>query len=161
MHIRWLIRMDLDRVLEIERTSSSSPWTEDEFLQTLRGRNNIGMVIEHEQEIVGFMIYRLNRGYIQLLNMAISPDHRHEGAGKAMIDKLIGKLPVQRRTRLVVTVPESDLGAHLFLKACGLKAVDIEKQYDDEDLYVFEYSVKTANPIFRNRISKYCDSFDN
>ncbi len=47
--IRWLIRRDMDEVLEIERRSYQFPWDESEFLTCLREPNTIGAVYESSQ----------------------------------------------------------------------------------------------------------------
>ena len=59
VHIRWLIRRDMDAVLEIESASFEFPWTEDEFINCLRQRDCIGMVAEYAEQVVGFMVYEL------------------------------------------------------------------------------------------------------
>ena len=41
---RWLVRRDMDQVLEIERLSFPHPWSEEEFLAALRQGNCIGRV---------------------------------------------------------------------------------------------------------------------
>ena len=57
--IRWMIRRDMPEVLKIEAASFEYTWDEDEFLNLLRPRNCIGMVAEHENRVVGFMIYEM------------------------------------------------------------------------------------------------------
>ena len=59
VHIRWMIRRDMPEVLQAEQQSFEYAWTEDDFLRCLRQRNCIGMVAEHQDRIVGFMIYEL------------------------------------------------------------------------------------------------------
>ena len=73
LHIRWMIRRDLPTVLEIEESNFEFPWTEDDFLRCLRQRNCIGMVVELDDEIVGFMIYELHTNRLHILNFAVAP----------------------------------------------------------------------------------------
>jgi len=56
--IRWLIRRDMPEVFSIERRSFEFPWCEEKFLEHLRRRNCIGLVVECSQqiEILAFMI---------------------------------------------------------------------------------------------------------
>lgn len=72
-HIRWMIRRDMPEVLAIEAASFEFPWLEDDFIRCLRQRNCIGMVAEHDDRVVGFMIYELNKSRIQVLNFATAP----------------------------------------------------------------------------------------
>ena len=61
VHIRWMIRRDMPDVLEIERQDFEFPWIDEDFIRCLRQRNCIGMVAEHEDHVVGFMIYELHQ----------------------------------------------------------------------------------------------------
>lgn len=44
VHIRWMIRRDMQEVLEIEKSGFEFPWSEEDFIRCLRQRNCIGMV---------------------------------------------------------------------------------------------------------------------
>jgi [ribosomal protein S18]-alanine N-acetyltransferase len=144
--IRWLIRRDMAEVLEIEKESFEFAWTEEDFLCCLRQRNCIGMVAEHNQEIMGFMIYELHKSSLHLLNMAVAPctGVRRKGVGSQMIDKLVDKLYQQKREEVVLEVRETNLAAQLFYKNQGFRAICVLKNhYDDtvEDAYVMRYNL--------------------
>lgn len=90
--IRWLIRMDYPQVMAIELKSFQYAWTEDDFLAVLAQRNAIGMVAESREQVLGFMVYELLKSQLHVLNFAVHPDHRREGVGTALVQKLIAKL---------------------------------------------------------------------
>src|SRR3990172_4452317 len=117
VHIRWMIRRDMPEVLAIEGESFEFPWLEDEFARCLRQRNCIGMVAEHDDRVVGFMIYELNKTRIHVLNFAVAAEYRRRGVGTQMVAKLVGKLSAQRRTRVVLEVRETNLAAQLFFRS--------------------------------------------
>lgn len=125
-HIRWLIRRDLDFVLEIERNCfGADANSEKRFHDWLCARNIIGMVCElqgEENRIGGFMIYALEKGLIELLHFAVNPSDQRRGIGAAMIFKVLGKLDNRRRNRILVDVPETSLPFLLFLKRWGFRA---------------------------------------
>ncbi len=160
-HIRWMIRRDMPEVLAIESGSFEFPWSEDDFIRCLRQRNCIGMVAEHEEQVVGFMIYELNRSDLHILNFAVRPDARRRGVGLQMLDKLVGKLSQQRRTRISLEVRETNLAAQLFFKNTGFVCVSLLKDfYDDttEDAYVMHFCHRDADQEstaeVTNRISR-------
>ncbi|MEQ1902642.1 MAG: ribosomal protein S18-alanine N-acetyltransferase [Pirellulaceae bacterium] len=160
-HIRWMIRRDMPEVLSIESSSFEFPWSEDDFIRCLRQRNCIGMVAEHEEQVVGFMIYELNRSDLHILNFAVRPDARRRGVGMQMLDKLVGKLSQQRRTRISLEVRETNLAAQLFFKNTGFVCVSLLKDfYDDttEDAYVMHFCHRDAaqeqTAEVTNRISR-------
>ncbi len=80
VHIRWMIRRDMPEVLDIERQSFEFPWSEDDFVRCLRQRNCIGMVAEHGDRVVGFMIYELHKTRLHILEFrrgaAVPPPRR-------------------------------------------------------------------------------------
>ena len=142
VHIRWMIRRDMSEVLNIERASFEFPWSEDDFIRCLRQRNCIGMVAEHHELVVGFMIYELHKTRLHILNFCVSPALRRRGAGSQMISKLIGKLSHQRRTRIMLEVRETNLPAQLFFRNLGFRAVSVLRDfYEDttEDAYLMQY----------------------
>src|SRR5258708_31616352 len=109
LHIRWMIRRDMAEVLEIESEGFEFPWSEDDFIRCLRQRNCIGMVSEHADRVVGFMIYELHKTRLHLLNFAVAKSFRRQSTGTQMLSKLIGKLSSQRRTRILLEVRETNL----------------------------------------------------
>ena len=160
VHIRWMIRRDMGEVLDIEQQSFEFPWLEDDFVRCLRQRNCIGMVAEHEDRIVGFMIYELHKSRIHVLNFAVGADARRLGAGSQMLAKLTAKLSAQRRSRIVLEVRETNLAAQLFFRENGFRAVSVLRAYYEdspEDAYLMQFRyrperVAALEPV--NRISR-------
>jgi ribosomal-protein-alanine N-acetyltransferase len=158
--IRWMIRRDMAEALEIENEGFEFPWSEDDFIRCLRQRNCIGMVAEHGDRVVGFMIYELHKTRLHLLNLAVAGEFRRRGAGRQMVAKLTAKLSGQRRTRILLEVRETNLPAQIFFRQLGFRAVSVLRDfYDDttEDAYLMQYRYRPVEseiilPI--NRITK-------
>ena len=92
VHIRWMIRRDMPEVLNIEESSFEFPWSEDDFIRCLRQRNCIGMVAEHDERVVGFMIYELHKTRLHVLNFCVHPTYRRLGVGSQMVKKTMRKV---------------------------------------------------------------------
>ena len=122
VQIRWMIRRDMPEVLKIENESFEFNWTEEDFLACLRQRNCIGMVAEHDNRVVGFMIYELHKTKLHILNFAVAPAFRRLAVGAQMIEKLINKLSQQRRQEIVLEVRETNLAAQLFYPVPGFSS---------------------------------------
>lgn len=162
--IRWMIRRDMPEVVEIEQQSFDSAWTEEDFLTCLRQRNCIGMVAEHQERIVGFMIYELLKSQLHVLNFAVAPLMRRQGIGSQMVEKLTHKLSQQRRNEIRLEVREGNLAAQLFFRSQDFIATGVLRGYypdTQEDAYVMRYFLRGHHdelfPPFhlRNRISEY------
>lgn len=148
VHIRWMIRRDMPEVLTIEGRSFEFPWSEEDFVRCLRQRNCIGMVAEHHERVVGFMIYELHRNRLHILNFAVHPDFRRRHVGEQMVRKLVSKLSPQRRNKIMLEVRETNLPAQLFFRDMGFKAVSLLKDfYEDttEDAYLMQYRYRAGD----------------
>ena len=142
VHIRWMIRRDMPEVLAIESQSFEFPWSEEDFIRCLRQRNCIGMVAEHNERVVGFMIYELHKNRLHILNFAVNEQMRRRRVGTQMIRKLASKLSRERRSRIMLEIRETNLPAQLFFRAAGFRAISVLRAfYDDtpEDAYLMQY----------------------
>jgi [ribosomal protein S18]-alanine N-acetyltransferase len=150
VHIRWMIRRDMAEVLAAEVESFEFPWLEDDFIRCLRQRNCIGMVAEHEDRVVGFMIYELHKSRIHVLNFAVAEPYRRSGVGSQMIAKLIAKLSSQRRSRIILEVRETNLAAQLFFRENGFRAVSVLRSYyadTPEDAYMMQFRYRPERQL--------------
>ena len=129
IQIRWMIRRDMAEVLDIETEGFEFPWSEEDFIRCLRQRNCIGMVAEQSEHVVAFMIYELHKTRLHLLNFAVAANARRRGVGLQMMEKLMGKLSPQRRTRVVLEVRETNLAAQLFFRGLGFRAVSVLRDF--------------------------------
>lgn len=150
VHIRWMIRRDLREVLDIENACFDYQWVEEDFLRCLRKKQCNGLVVEHNDTIIGFMLYDLKPDCIDVLNFAVHPKYARRGIGKQMVGKLVGKLSKQQRTHLTLRVRESNLIAQIFFRAQGFIATGVERAFyadSHEDAYSMEYrlAVETEN----------------
>ena len=148
VHIRWMIRRDMPEVLAIEGENFEFPWLEDDFIRCLRQRNCTGMVAEHDDRVVAFMVYELGNTRLDVLNFAVAANCRRRSIGRQMVARLMSKLSSQRRNRIVFDVRELNLPAQLFLRdGCGFRAVAVlrDRWSNGEDAYrmVFQYHQNT------------------
>lgn len=143
LHIRWIIRRDLEDVLKIENECFEHPWSESDFHNTLRQRNFIGMAIEACEVVVGYMVYEISGDGIAVVNFAVRPDCQRRKIGSAMVGKLKSKLSPERRRRLVLDIRETNLAAQQFFRSHGFKAVRVLRKYEitGEDAYRFQFGV--------------------
>lgn len=168
VHIRWMIRRDMPEVLDIEQSSFETAWSEEEFLRVLRQRNCIGMVAEHGERVVGFMIYELHKSKLEILNFAVCPEFRRQGVGTQMVAKLVGKLSSHRRMRIVMNVRETNLAAQLFFRDMSFRASEVVRGfYEDtnEDAYVLQFvlpmeSSSTPHGLFGARADRIARKLD-
>ena len=149
-HIRFMIRYDLPTVLRIEQASFPAPWDEPTFIHCLRTRNVIGMVAEHDDRAVGYMLYEMHTHRLVVLNFAVAAEYRRQCVGAAMLAKLRSKLTQDGRNRIVLEVAESNLAGQLFFKTQGFRAVQVIRDYYDNGQAAYQmmhrYGAQRVHP---------------
>ena len=134
-HVRWMIRIDLAEVMEIDRYHFTESWTEEDFVRCLRQRNVIGLVAEDSEGVLrGFMLYELHKSRIEIIRIAVS----HHRYGLALVDKIKSKLSSVRRHKIAIDVPEVLLDTQLAFRDMGFVAVEIKESLG-ETFYRMEY----------------------
>ena len=142
VHIRWIMNRHWPKVLAIEADSFEYPWSAKDFIRCDSQSNCTSMLAEHEDRVVGYMVYELDKRRIRILNLAVAANCRRRRVGTQMVSKLIGKLSARRRTQLIAEVRETNVAAQLFFRDAGFRAVSVlRKHYRDspEDGYVMRY----------------------
>lgn len=163
--LRWMIRCDMEEVLEIESHSFDDPWDRESLILCLRERNVVSCVVELDGCVVGFMIYELHKTRIHIVKFAVHQHHRRKGIGSLMADKLIGKLSPWRRNQIILEVDERNLSAQKFFRSRLFAATKLLRNfYENEqqsDAYRMVYET-LGDVIFPekdkanlNRISRY------
>lgn len=168
LYLRWMVQADMPEVLEIEQLQFESPWFEENFIGVLRQRNIIGLAVDSvcegqhpraierpDSSVLGFAVYALEKRCLDILNFAVHPSVERRGVGSAVIRKLQRKLSLGRREQIRCIVAESNLRAHLFLRAMGFQVREIiRRPFDGSDMdgYQFVYDVRSrANVSVRGR----------
>jgi [ribosomal protein S18]-alanine N-acetyltransferase len=141
-HLRWMLRRDRAEVLDIERSVFFDPWRDDDFTAALRERNVIGKVAEGGERVLGFSVYKCHPRSIEILNLAVDPNHHRRGIGAALVGGLVGRERCGRRRTLRALVREYNLDAQLFFRSMGFHCTGILHGFHralGEDAYRFTY----------------------
>ena len=139
--IRWMAqKVDLDTVVEIERSVFRFAWTREDFCAALYERTVVGMVAEEKASVLGYFMFDAETTRSLLLNFAVDANHQRKGIGSQMIEKL-----KRRGKPIYCDVRETNLPMQLFLRSHGFTCVQIirEEYCDtDEDAYRFVWEVE-------------------
>ena len=153
--IRWLIRRDMERVLEIESEEQIDRFDEEQFLAHLRMRNCIPMVCTDagiDNQVFGYMLYELHEGFVRVIKFRVAESDSGNGYGSGMVLTLIVRLVQQHRTAIKMEVYERRDDFLMFLKSQGFKAVGISGDHIE-----MEYSICEPKQEFVNRISQHME----
>jgi ribosomal-protein-alanine N-acetyltransferase len=142
--VRFYIRRDLPELMEIDRESYRPALNEDEWQDKFRQRNAVGLVAELDGQVIGFLVYELHKKKYEIYRLGVLPEFRRTGVASTLIAKLLHKLSGDRRSEVEICSDDRNLPGHLFLRACGFKAVDIYRDQVDKghDAYRFLFTVE-------------------
>ena len=135
-HVRFARQPDLDRMIEIESASFGDPWDRSRLLAALRSSTEVFMVAETRSGLVlGYISYHVRRHCIRVVRMAVAPESRRKGVGRAILEKAVVKVIALQLPAIVAKVPGDNLPAHILMRSAGFDAVGVD-QVNDE--YWFE-----------------------
>lgn len=149
LRIRWLVKQDIPRVLQIEEESFAESWSQVVLCSCLAKRNHIGLVAELKGQVVGYALYEVMRRRIELVRIAVDSGARRMRVATRLTHKLISKLSATGRFRLLTTIPERNLTAQLFFRFMKFRATTVIKKHDSingDDAYVMQFTEELQSP---------------
>ena len=124
---------DLDEVMIIERTSYRFPWSTGFFLQELQVACARSILAEVDGRIVGFVLYWLLPGALDIHNIAVHVDFRHQGIARLLLGRVLSQAKAQSATRVMLEVRKSNLPAQKLYESVGFSITGIRKGYYSDD----------------------------
>ncbi|OGI62932.1 MAG: ribosomal-protein-alanine N-acetyltransferase [Candidatus Muproteobacteria bacterium RBG_16_60_9] len=126
--LRPMREVDLNAVLEVERSSYEFPWTRAIFRDCLRA-GYYCFVYESSAGLVGHGIVSIAAGECHLLNICVHPEYQRRGLGRALVNFL---LLFARRKRAKVALLEvriSNPSAYQLYIQLGFDEIGMRKDY--------------------------------
>jgi ribosomal-protein-alanine N-acetyltransferase len=80
---------DLDEVLDIERRSFPEPWSRRMFLHEIKlsfATSIVARAAEAPHALLGYICWWLVGDELQILNLAVHPERRQRGIGRALVE---------------------------------------------------------------------------
>jgi ribosomal-protein-alanine N-acetyltransferase len=151
--IRWMVRKDMDQVVQIERLCfGQHAWTTEDFFDALRNRrviSHVATLAGESDRVIGYAIKLLRPKRIELWNIAVHPEWQRSGIGTLLLHHVARGVGDHGRTELTAQVRDGNLPGQLFLKHNGLVCESIvHRPYEacDDDGYVFRLRVGDRKP---------------
>jgi ribosomal-protein-alanine N-acetyltransferase len=104
---------DLASIVAIEQHSFTQPWSEATFHEELVRYPPSLYVLKKEpaQPVLGYLCFWAAAGEIQLLTLAVHPDHRRAGLGRYMMECLVQEALLREAEHIYLEVRPSNLPA--------------------------------------------------
>jgi ribosomal-protein-alanine N-acetyltransferase len=124
---------DLDEVMTIERMSYRFPWSTSFFLQELQVPCARSILAEVDGQIVGYVLFWLLPGAIDIHNIAVRLDCRRRGIGSVLLGKVANEARRQSIFRVMLEVRPSNIAAQNLYQKFGFATTGVRKGYYSDD----------------------------
>lgn len=124
---------DLARVMEIERASFLSPWTEQMFLEELSNSFSRCVVAqacsEESAQVLGYLCAWFVASEVHIMNLATDPRARGRGIARDLLRETVEQAKAWGAWRVILEVRESNRAAQLLYFSEGFRQVGRRPRY--------------------------------
>jgi [ribosomal protein S18]-alanine N-acetyltransferase len=129
VQLRPMTTADLEDVMAIERASFRFPWSAGFFRQELQVACARSILAEADRKIVGYVLFWLLPGAIDIHNIAVHADYRRRGIARVLLGRVISEARRQTVARVMLEVRKSNLPAQKLYETMGFAIRGIRKGY--------------------------------
>ncbi len=144
-----IVRMSEAHVAEIaalERECFSLPWSEASIRSELRNELSLWLVAVEDCRMLGYVGSQTVLGESDMMNLAVRPDFRRRGIGRALVEALCEALRVEKAISLTLEVRASNEAAKALYAALGFTSVGCRPRYYSRPTEDAELFRKELNP---------------
>lgn len=124
VRVRPMAPGDLTEVLEIERESFPTPWSERTFRNLMRRANaRLSVAESAEGGVLGYAIAWFAGDEAELGDLAVRPDARRRGVGRALLEAVLGDARQKGIRSVFLEVRESNDPAKRLYERAGFETV--------------------------------------
>lgn len=139
MQITKINETYIKQIAQIEKMCFSTPWSESALSEELSNESAVFLCAVEENEVLGYVgfHYVLDEGYIALV--AVHPNHRRRGLGRALVEKAIEKAKELNLSFLSLEVRVSNVPAQNLYQNLGFENLGKRPNFytqPNEDAYI-------------------------
>jgi len=97
-----MINHDVAELIRIEKTVERSPWTEHQFLQTIKNVSCDCDVYTNFQKIVGYSVYSKITNHFHLQKICVHPEYQRQKIGTKLLNSIVKKCVPGEKIQLEV-----------------------------------------------------------
>lgn len=145
----------LERILEIENLSFSTPWSPMTFREEVK--NSLSHVYGYSLngELVGYICCWNSGREIQVMNIAVHPDCRRQGIGVSLMQRAVKSGVEQKAESVWLEVRTSNLPARNLYGKLGFREVGRRPRYyrdTGEDAIVMSLPITSCSSTTTHRL---------
>ena len=127
--IREMQEDDIPAIMDIERSSFTTPWSEISFLSEIYKKNGISKVARFAGKLIGYICVNYVLHESHLLNLAVHQDFRKQGVGTLLMNEILRELKKRGCVFVYLEVRVSNTAAQAFYERFGFTSESRRKKY--------------------------------
>ncbi len=148
--IRETTVADLEQIALIETAIFSEPWTIEGLREAMLRKENIFLTVEVGEQVAGYALCYGMMDEGEIPTIAIVPEYREAGLGKALLQQLILRAKDNGIQTIFLEVRQSNLAAQHLYQKCGFEVVGQRKgfyRFPTEDAILMAYKMTTQEDL--------------
>lgn len=132
--IRQMTHEDMPAVIALEQAAFRNPWSPELLRRELDHEWSTILLVEEPQpggqkRLLGLAIFWIVQDEVHVLNVAVGPEHRRRGVGRAVMDEVLARGRHRRCALATLEVRRSNEAAIGLYKSLGFRTVGVRPNY--------------------------------
>lgn len=127
------------KIAEIEKVSFKTPWSAQMIADELKNPLANYFVVEKDGQVLAYMGYYRILDEAHITNIAVKPDEKRKGYGKALLSFVLNEMKENGVQRVTLEVNEKNIAAIRLYESFGFLTAGRRKKYyegvDDALIY--------------------------
>ena len=147
-----MLESHIVQIAALEKLCFSDPWSENSVRSELSNPLSLWLVAEEEGRVTGYVGSQSVPPEADVMNLAVAPDCRKKGIGRALMEALIAQLRSQGMAALFLEVRVGNLPARSLYQSLGFVEVGRRQKYyvnPTEDALILRKELTDADTVDR------------
>jgi ribosomal-protein-alanine N-acetyltransferase len=143
-----MVAADLPQVMELERLAFPNPWTPGLFLHELKlSFSRLYLARNAARRLLGYACWWLVGDEVHILNVAVHPDARRNGTGRALVQRVVEDALAHNAASVSLEVGRRNEPATALYRSMGFSEVGLRRNYygQGEDAVIMERRFERAD----------------
>jgi [ribosomal protein S18]-alanine N-acetyltransferase len=143
-----MVAADLPQVMELERLAFPNPWTPGLFLHELKlSFSRLYLARNAARQLLGYACWWLVGDEVHILNVAVHPDARRNGTGRALVQRVVDDALAHNAASVSLEVGRTNEPATALYRSMGFTEVGLRRNYygQGKDAVIMERRFERAD----------------
>ncbi len=124
----------IEEIVRLENECFSSPWSENGLKSELNNNFARFFVAFSDDRIAGYIGSHNVLGEVYITNVAVFPEFRRNGVGKALVEFLVDRMKTEKAEFVTLEVRKSNIKAISLYEKCGFQKVGERKKFYEKPI---------------------------